>query len=239
MKQAIIIIGGYNSIWTGYLRMARELEALTGLPAVAVPLMPWDWWGAERAKQATGILERLDQSVSWARRRHKADDLLLVGHSAGGLIARLYLSARPVWDRIYRGVDRVSLVVTLGSPHCSVGGRTTGWFLTDEANRLVPGTAYAGCVRYRAIAGRSVRGDPFGSRQERRAHRSYTFFGGHGDAWGDGLVPLECARLDGVEPVVLSGVSHSRKYGAAWYGASAEIVRRWWPEGVTHGRQGR
>jgi pimeloyl-ACP methyl ester carboxylesterase len=230
MKQAIIIIGGYNSIWTGYLRMARELEALTGLPAVAVPLMPWDWWRAERTKQATGILEKLDKSSAWARRRHNAEDLLLVGHSAGGLIARLYLSDRPVWNHIYCGVERVSRVVTLGSPHCDFGGRITNWFLTDETNRFVPGTPYASQVRYRTVAGRTVRGDPSGSWQERRAHRSYAFFCTQGDAWGDGVVPLECATLDGAERVVLPGVSHSRKYGAGWYGASGEIVGRWWPK---------
>ena len=234
MKQVIIIIGGYNSVWTSYLRMARELQALTKLPAVAVPLMPWHWWQAERAKQTTSILARLDSSVSWARHRHQAEEILLVGHSAGGLIGRLYLSDRAVWSRVYRGVERVSLVVTLGSPHCASGARTTGWFLVDETNRLTPGTLYADRVRYHTVVGHSQLGDDAGTWQERRAHRSYSFFGGRGDVWGDGVVPVACAGLDGTECVALPDVAHLRKYGANWYGASREIIRRWWPEGVVH-----
>jgi pimeloyl-ACP methyl ester carboxylesterase len=232
MKQSITIIGGYNSIWTGYLKMARELEALTGLPTVAVPLMPWHWWQAERAKDATVILERLEESLAWARRRHKAQKSILVGHSAGGLIARLYLSDRPVWSQVYRGVERVSGLVTLGSPHCDLEGRKTGWFLTDEANRLVPGTPYAHRVCYRTVAGRFVLGNRSGARPERRAYRSYSFFGSRGDVWGDGVVPLECARLTGATGVTLPDVAHSRKYHAAWYGASRKIIQRWWPKEV-------
>lgn len=236
MKQAILIIGGYNSIWTAYLKMARELQALTGLPAVAVPLLPWHWWQAERAKEAGNILQRLDGTVAWARRRHQAEDYILLGHSAGGLIARFYLSERPVWGKIYRGVERVSAIVTLGSPHCDPGEPATGWFLTDEANRLAPGTPYADRVQYRTVAGRSILGDASGAWRERRAFRSYAFFGASGDGWGDGVVPLSSARLDGAEAVILSGVTHSRKHGAAWYGSSSETIRRWWPEGLVHGR---
>jgi len=236
MKQAIIIIGGYNSIWTSYLKMARELQALSGLPTVAVPLLPWHWWRAERAKQASNVLERLDGTVAWAHRQHQAEDCILVGHSAGGLIARLYLSDRPVWNRIYRGVEHVSGIVTLGSPHCDAGGPDTGWFLTDEANQLAPGAPYFGRVQYHTVAGKSVLGDASGAWRERRAFRSYSFFGASGDTWGDGVVPLSCARLDGAESVILSGVAHSRKYGAAWYGSSKEIIQSWWPEGVVHGR---
>lgn len=236
MKQAIVIIGGYNSIWTAYLRMARELQALTGLPVVAVPLMPWHWWRAERAKQATGILQRLEQTLDWARRRHHARRYILVGHSAGGLIARLYLSDRPVWNRIYRGVERVSMVVTLGTPHCDSGEHRTGWYLSDAANELAPGTPFAHRVRYHTVAGRCMLGDPAGTWKERRAYRSYVFFCGQGDSWGDGVVPLASAGLDGAESVILPQVSHSKKYGGAWYGSSGEVVRRWWPDGVSDGR---
>ncbi|MGC9335825.1 MAG: hypothetical protein ACP5JJ_16900 [Anaerolineae bacterium] len=42
MKQAIVIIGGYNSWWSTYLRPGRDLEDLTGLPAIGVPLLPWN-----------------------------------------------------------------------------------------------------------------------------------------------------------------------------------------------------
>lgn len=236
MKQAIIIIGGYNSLWPFYLKMARDLEDLTSLQAVAVPLMPWHWWASRRAEDATDLLHQLDETVAWARRRFQADRFILVGHSAGGLLARLYLHEGPVWGHVYGGVEHVSTAFTLGSPHCSKTGQNTGWFLSDEANRLVPGTPYAGRIRYQAVAGRYMQGRQKGNHKERRAFRFYRFFAGQGDAWGDGIVPVQCARLEGAETLVMEGVAHSRKLGRDWYGGSKAIIRGWWPKGDTDAR---
>jgi pimeloyl-ACP methyl ester carboxylesterase len=229
MKQAIIIIGGYNSFWTGYLGLARDLEELTGLQAIGVPLMPWYWWTAERAQEATNILQKVRETVIWARRRFQAGEFVLVGHSAGGLIARLYLCEEPVWGESYAGREHVRTVITLGSPHCPERGAETGWFLADEANRLAPGTACSNGVRFRTVGGRYLQGREDGSWQERRAYRNYRFFAGQGRVWGDGTVPVESSRLEGVEALVLDGIAHSRRYGPGWYGGSKEIIRRWWP----------
>jgi len=233
MKQAIIIIGGYNSVWPTYLKMARDLEALTGLQAIGVPLMPWHWWSLGRNQDGTNLLQKLEETVIWARRRLKARQFVLVGHSAGGVIVRLYLHEGPVWGSLYQGVEHVSTLITLGSPHCSDRGPNTGWVLTDEANQLAPGTYHAGRVRYRAVAGQYVRGRQNGNYAERRAHRNYRFFGSQGDLWGDGMVPVQSARLDGSESLILDGVAHSSKFGSSWYGGSKTIIRRWWPSGVT------
>ncbi len=233
MKQAIIIIGGYKSIWPTYLRMARDLEDLTGLQTIGVPLMPWHWWRLGRGQDGTNLLRKLEETVSWARRRLKAHRFILVGHSAGGIVARLYLHEEPVWGSLYQGVEHVTTLITLGSPHCSEKGSDTGWILTDEANRLVPATHYAGRIRYRAVAGHYVRGRQNGSYTERRAHRNYRFFGSPGDVWGDGMVPVHSAHLDGAETLILDGVAHSSKFGSSWYGGSKKVISRWWPAGVT------
>jgi pimeloyl-ACP methyl ester carboxylesterase len=229
MKQAIVIIGGYNALWTAYLGMARHLEDVSGLPSVAVPLGPWDWFKLGRKENGTHMLRKLRETVQWARRKLDADRFVLVGHSAGGLLGRLYLHEGPVWGQRYAGVEHVDLLITLGSPHCNDKGTNSGWHLADEANRLVPGTPYAGAVRYRAVVGRAVQGLPYGSRAQRRAFQGYQYFSPWHDAWGDGIVPLSGASLDGAETIVLEGVAHSRKYGRDWYGASRAIVRRWWP----------
>jgi pimeloyl-ACP methyl ester carboxylesterase len=231
MVQAIIVIGGYNSLWPSYLKMARDLEDLSGLQAIGVPLMPWHWWEARQTRDATTVLHKLQETVSWARRRLQADRFILVGHSAGGVIARLYLHDEPVWGHVYAGVEHVSVVITLGSPHCGDRGTNTGWILTDEANRLVPGTFYAERIRYRAVAGQYLRGHQNGNRRERRAFPIYEFFTGQGNVWGDGMVPIQSALLDGAETLVLEGVAHSRKLGSHWYGGSKSIIHRWWPTG--------
>jgi pimeloyl-ACP methyl ester carboxylesterase len=241
MGQAILLIGGYNSLWPTYLRMARDLEDLSGLRAAGVPLMPWHWWSAAQGGDATNILQALSQTVVWARRRLKADRFILVGHSAGGLIARLYLSDRPVWGHTYAGVAHVSTLVTLGSPHCapSEPGRerqqSGNWYLVDTPNRLTPGATYDEHVRYRTVAGRCVRGRPGGSRRQQRAYQLYQEFGGReGTVWGDGIVPVFCAHLHGAETLVLEGVAHSARVGRAWYGGSKAIIRRWWPGEAAH-----
>jgi pimeloyl-ACP methyl ester carboxylesterase len=241
MEQAIIVIGGYNSLWPAYLRMARDLEDLSGLQAVGVPLMPWHWQSATRKGDATNILQKLAETTLWARRRFNTDRVILVGHSAGGLIARLYLSDRPVWGHRYPGLDHVTMLVTLGSPHCPAsmpGGNqetSTNWFLVDTPNRVVPGATYADRVRYCAVAGRWIQGHSSGTRREQRAFQMYRAFNGQdGDVWGDGVVPVECALLSGAEMLVLDGVTHSARSGRAWYGGSRAIIRRWWSTVEAH-----
>lgn len=229
MKQAIIIVGGYNSLWPAYLGLARHLEDLSGLQAVGVPIMPWHWWSARQSEDATIILQKLRETVMWAQRRFRAERFILVGHSAGGVLARLYLCDEPVWGQVYAGVDHVRALITLGSPHCDDRGTETGWFVTDQANRLAPHTPHDS-ILYRTVAGRFVHGRQDGNYRERRAFRFYEFFGGRGDIWGDSMVPIDSAGLDGADKGVLPGVAHSRKHGRAWYGGSRDIIRRWWPQ---------
>ena len=235
MQQAIVIIGGYNSFWTAYLGMARHIEDLSGLHAVGVPLTPWHWFRLGRTEDATHMLQKVRETIDWARRKLDAERFVLVGHSAGGLLGRLYLHQGPVWGERYGGVEHVDMLIMLGSPHCTDRGSSSGWFLADEANRLVPGTPYAGTVRYLTVIGRTVQGHPQGTAAQRRAFRGYKYLSPWADTWGDGIVPLSSAKLDGAESIVLDGVSHSRKYGRDWYGASKAIVRRWWPHSLPAG----
>lgn len=183
MGAAIIVVGGFNSIWPVYLRLARHLEDLTGNPCVAVPLMPHQWQQAARQQDATTILERLERTVAWAGRRLGTERIVLVGHSAGGVICRLYVCDLPVWGQQYAGRCQVNWLITLGSPHCNERGTETGWFLTDEANRLAPGAPREVRIRCRAIAGKSVASRQEGNWGERRAYHSYRFFGAQPQDW--------------------------------------------------------
>jgi len=232
MNQAIVVIGGYNSIWTAYLKMARDLEDVTGLQAIGVPLMPWHWWQARRRGDASHLLQKLAETAAWARRKFQADRFILVGHSAGGILGRLYLSEGPVWGHIYAGVEHTIALITLGSPHCSQRDTEIGWFLADKANRLVPGSPYAGQIYYQTVAGQAIQGCENGSYRQRRAFRIYSYFAAQGNTWGDGLVPVESAGLAGSERRILENVVHSRRFGADWYGGSKSIIRRWWPQEV-------
>jgi pimeloyl-ACP methyl ester carboxylesterase len=202
--------------------------------------MPWHWWSAVQAGDATNILRKLEETVAWARRRLRADRFILVGHSAGGLVARLYLHEQPVWGQVYAGAEHASSVIFLGTPHCchrkpgSPEAPGTDWFLVDAANRWVPGGPYAELTSYHTVVGCSIKGRRRGSLKERRAFRIYRMIGeSRGDVWGDGVVPVDQQRLDGAETLVLRNVSHSLKVGPNWNGGSRAVIREWWFAGAT------
>jgi hypothetical protein len=138
-------------------------------------------------------------------------------------MARLYFSICPFAGRVYRGLDYVNHLITLGSPHYN---RRGSW-MRRWVDRQYPGAHFAPAVRYSAVAGRGVRGDRRGSLRQRWAYRAYKQLAGEGDTWGDGLVPVSSALLDGALPVVLDGVTHHAAFGHPWYG-SRDIVLLWW-----------
>lgn len=231
MQPVIVLLGGYNSVWTAYLRAARHLEDISGLRAIGVPLLPWDWWQADRQQNAGPILVKLWDTVLWARRRLGAKQFILVAHSAGGLASRLYLSDQPVGGETYAGAGHVSTLIMLGSPHCAGAG--PDWYLAREANRIAPGATFANRLHYYAVAGQSVQGNAQGTLAERRAFRSYRYFSGKGEQMGDGVIPIDAAHLPGAENRILDNVVHSRKHGANWYLGSKAIIRQWWPQDVS------
>ncbi len=231
-QPAILLIGGYNSVWPAYLAAARHLEDVSGLRAIGVPLLPWDWWQAERQKSAGPLLTKLWDTVLWARRKMGARQFILVAHSAGGLVSRLYLSDQPIEGQVYAGAGHVSALITLGSPHCAETG--PDWYLIRDASRLAPGAPYADRLSYYAIASQSVQGDEQGGLAERQAFRSYRYFSNNGAQLGDGVIPVDAAHLPGAANRVVDGVVHSRKYGAHWYLGSLSIIRRWWPQDLGH-----
>lgn len=230
MDRLIVIIGGFNSSWPLYLAPAQHLEMATGYRAVAVPILPWHWWAAGRREDASSLLHKLDRTVEWARRRYGVERCILVGHSAGGLLTRLYVADGTVWDQPQRRADRVEAIYTLGSPHCEQQGTHTNWYLNSLANQVAPGAPHCDTIAYRAVAGSAVQGRLNGSSRERWAYRTYNAFAGQGDLWGDGTVPVGCAHLRGAENITLEGVGHSLRFGylGCWYLSSPDVIRRWW-----------
>ena len=54
-------------------------------------------------------VKRLDQYVKYVRNKHADEQIILVGHSAGGIVARLYMVQKPQSD--------LTALVTIASPH--------------------------------------------------------------------------------------------------------------------------
>jgi pimeloyl-ACP methyl ester carboxylesterase len=222
-RKSIVIMGGFLSRPPYYREMAAALESISGLPATIVPAGLRHWLLAGSAAGWSMLLELLDAAVSGALERSGSDRVILVGHSAGGILGRLYLSPELFRGRTYGGLSKVESLVMLGSPHYNIrGARMRRW-----VESRYPGSFYSPRVRYISIAGGAIRGQRRGSFKQRLAALFYRSLVGSGGSMGDGLVPVESALLRGSEQLVIDGLFHAGIFGEPWYG-SAEAVKRWW-----------
>lgn len=221
MIRPIVIIGGWLSAPGDYSAMARTLAADR---VVYITDISRAEWAALRDPNFTPVLDTLARTVELALGETGADRVDLIGHSAGGRIARAYLGHLPYRGVAYDGQSHVASLTTLGTAH-----ETYEVYVKQFAavvNERYPG-AYYPHISYRAVAGRSVLGRRIGSIEEMVAYRSYEVGYGDGNVVGDGIVPTDCCYLAGADNLILEGARHA-PYNAprTWYGAS-DVVPLW------------
>lgn len=229
MPLPTIILPGYLAGAPPYREMEEALDAL-GIQATTVPLKRRDWFPTLGGRSVTPILEKLDATVQQVRAETGSDRINLIGHSAGGWIARIYLGEVPYRihpsdqnrSGLWKAHPQVATLVSLGTPHISQE-RWTRRNL-DFVNDHYPGAFYD-TVRYLCVAGKSILGQRW---RTWFSYSSYEQTCGVGDRWGDGITPIEAALLDGATHQILDGVLHSPRPGERWYG-SADIVQVWAP----------
>jgi pimeloyl-ACP methyl ester carboxylesterase len=221
----VIFVGGHMSWPLGYRRLARILAAVSGSEVCVVPITPFDW--------ALGYLRGYGQlvfevasTVDRALLESDSNKAVLVGYSAGGILARAYVGGNPPYGgRRYSGHRRVSHLITLGTPH-NVPNKGNLAPIA-EVNELFPGALHPD-IRYLCVVGDAIDGA-----SSSRIRRRYERFVDNGWVGGDGKVPVPSTLLPGAESLVLDGVYHGRLFGGAggrWYGSDRETVERWWPE---------
>jgi pimeloyl-ACP methyl ester carboxylesterase len=220
----IVIIGGYLSEVRDYLRMAQQLAAAPFNRIVYITQFGRLDWLALRDPEFRPALDALAQTVELARRETGAATVDLIGHSAGGRIARAYLGERSYYGDGYRGAEHVASLTTLGTAHTTSEvwvAQFAGWL-----EQVYPGAHFAQVI-YRSVAGESVHGRRWGNFEEILAYRSYAISFGSGEQIGDGVVPTASCYLPGADNLVLQGARHT-PYNApkSWYGAPA-VVPLW------------
>jgi len=233
-QQPIVILGGFLSFAILYCGMQDDLASFTGQPVSIVDTHSLDWAAVIAIPGWNRVLHKLDDTVQELVLQSPTGKVTLVGHSAGGVLARLYLSPQSFWGRTYGGLNHIDQLITLGSPHYSERRWLHGGMMAQWMEKRYPGAFFAPQVRYTSVAGKLIRGDRQGTLRERHAHMFYEEALGDGDVWGDGLVPLASALLDGSQQIVLEDVAHFAGFGGPWYGAS-EAIPRWWYE--SHGER--
>jgi len=230
MALPTVILPGYLAGAVEYRTLEQDLQQL-GFPAATVPLRRRDWLVTLGGRPVTPILNLLDRTVKQVQQQHQVSQINLVGHSAGGWISRIYLGEAPYCGQVWQAHPRVATLITLGTPHYSQE-RWTRRNL-NFVNINYPGAFYPN-VRYLCVAGKTVYGER--SRQWAKwfSYKSYELTSGRGECWGDGVIPVEAALLEGAENLVLEGVMHSPKVtrggvslvSRVWYG-SAEPLKAW------------
>jgi hypothetical protein len=243
VKPTVLLLGGLFTSPPMYGRMRRRLLDRGAAAVVVASVWLPDWLIAMRrgmgpivTRSGRALMQAIAVSATSADSR--GAPLLVVGHSAGGLTARLLTSPEPFLGRRLSGARQIGAVVTLGTPHRVADRRSIGRLLaahaTSFADRTVPGPRFAPSTGYLAVSSRFVVGRPGGNVRERAASMLYRGILPLSRAQaidGDGLVPIPAARLAEVETLVLEGIVHGQLGASPWYG-SAEAVDVWWPRAV-------
>src|SRR5215210_5198575 len=218
-RDPIVVIGGYMSWPVNYRTLARILATLSGSEVRIVPITPLDWV-LGRLRGYGQIVFEVASTVDKVLVESASDKAVLVGHSAGGILARVFVGGDPPYGgRRYAGHRRVSHLITLGTPH-TVSKRERLAPIA-EVNELFPGALHDH-IRYLCVAGAAVDGT-----SSRRARRRYERFVDDGRVAGDGEVPVEAALLPGADSLVLDGLYHGRLHSwrkGRWYGSDRETV---------------
>jgi triacylglycerol lipase len=121
----VLLVPGYGGRASDLLSLAQRLRATDR--DVTVVALPDGGTG-----DLTGSAAELDRAATEARARTGADSVDVVGYSAGGLVARLWVAGD--------GADIARRVLTLGSPH-------HGTTVADLAARYAPDQCPLGCLQ--------------------------------------------------------------------------------------------
>jgi hypothetical protein len=262
----VLVLGGFLTSPPLYRPLRRRLLERGAAGVVIAPVWTPDWLLAT-ARGVGPILTRSGRALLVATEmaafpsRSAGAPLLVVGHSAGGITARLLTSPESFAGRRLGAAGRMGAIVTLGTPHrvtpSGWAGRRLAGAATDFADRVVPGPAFAPTTGYLAVASRYRVGRREGGAAERSAFAVYRsvladaaadpaagrlsldptglagdrMLVGDGIIEGDGLVPVPSAALAGVETIVLDGIAHGQARRAPWYG-SDEALDAWWPRAI-------
>jgi hypothetical protein len=237
VSPTVLILGGFLTAPPMYAPLVRRLRDRGAAGVVVGDVWTPDWLLAGIrgiGPICTRSAKALREAVHLSAEVSDGAPVLVIGHSAGGLTARLLTTTEPVAGRRLAGGRWIGAIVTLGSPHRLASGQGIGRRINEVAASIaeatVPGAFFEPRIGYLSVASRAVRGDPAGTGYERVAHLLYRSIIGRAavpGTLGDGMVPVVATALDGARQVVLDRARHGVSHGP-WYGTD-EALDVWWP----------
>jgi pimeloyl-ACP methyl ester carboxylesterase len=247
---SVVILPGLGNSSEDYVDLVANLER-RGHPSTVVDVDRIDWlrniagartrayWeGSLRPRPTVDwFLEKCETATRDARDSNPNADVVLVAHSAGGWLARVFLDEYASEE----SVEAIGGLVTLGSPMTpppsGVVDQTRG-VLTHVRERCRSAEALRreANVEVTCVAGTYVRGRgemPRGIADVGAfvAGLGYRQVCGRADAEGDGITPVETALMPGATHIVLEDVYHTPlgaddANGRCWYG-SESVLASW------------
>jgi len=180
------------------------------------------------------LLRRTGSAIARTYRMAGRRPIMVIGHSGGGICARLAMSDAPYRGQRAGVAEAVGCLVTLGTPHrlaeLSNRYRHAGHAAAEFLDRECPGAYFAPRTGYLTV-GSSRRVGAAGGPLGRVVDEFFKLVVG-GDAYlgSDGIVPASAVHLAGARQVTYDDVLHGH-FGRLWYGGD-EVVDRWWPLAV-------
>jgi hypothetical protein len=228
----VVIIGGFLTEPLFFEPMRQRLLRRGAARVTIAPVHLPDWLALGFAGMGPVML-RGALAIRRARRRAPAP-LIVVGHSAGGIVARLAMLPVPFDGRSAGVAEDVGCLVTLGTPYRFdphiPGWRHAGVRATEFLDWVTPGAWYAPRTTYLSVGSRLVPPSPLrpSLSPDRLGHLiTRVAVGQTPGVHGDGLVDEQRAHLPGAQHLTFGDVLHGT-FGGPWYGDD-HVVDRWWP----------
>lgn len=240
VRPTVLILGGFLTSPPLYRPLVRRLVARGAAAVVVANVWLPDWLVALGRGQRPAVeraLVAFREACELAETRSGGAPLLVVGHSMGGIGARLLTAPQPFEGLPLGGAERIGAIVTLGSPHALATGSLRADRSARFAASVVPGAYWAPRIGYLAVASRALPGDRSGTRVQQARWARYALISAppHPERIdGDGVVPVETALLPGARTIVTDDLAHGIWRGA-WYGSESGIDR-WWPSALASWR---
>jgi pimeloyl-ACP methyl ester carboxylesterase len=242
VKPTVVILGGFLTAPPMYRRFGERLVARGAAGVVVANVWTPDWLIAGvrgPVAIATRAGRALLEAGLLAAENSEGAPVLVVGHSAGGLIARILTAEEPLPGRRFGAAPRIGAIVTLGTPHVMSTAQGIGKHMnsaiSEIAERAAPGAFHSPSIGYVSVASRALRADSSGTGRERVAlllYRSVIGRAAVSGTEGDGLVPVASALLSGAHQIVVDDAIHGPAAGSPWYGTDGPMDV-WWPAALS------
>jgi uncharacterized protein (DUF697 family) len=232
-RPSVLIVGGFATVPPNYWPLRRRLLARGAARVDIAPLWTPDWvLGALLGFGS--VMLRTGRAIGRTWRDGGRKPIIVVGHSAGGIAARLAMADKPFNGRIADVAEAVGCLVTMGTPHGLNGltnrYRHAGHAATVFLDQATPGAYFAPRTAYLSVGGRTPGAEFPGIAGDLANQLFGVAVGRETQAPGDGIVPFSAVHLEGATQLTYEDVRHGM-IGAPWYGDDL-LLDRWWPVAV-------